>query len=106
VICIGCNKEYVRRGFFQKYCSYTCKRISRRYKNHIAVYNKHHCSVPKGWVIHHIDFSCDNNDINNLIALPRMFHRHVHDNNIKDRQEIERLIDLVNQNEFNQYLLK
>ena len=34
--------------------------------------------VPVGFEIHHIDFNRENNDISNLVALPKKVHRDYH----------------------------
>lgn len=34
--------------------------------------------LPKGFVIHHIDFDRNNNSIDNLVALPEELHREYH----------------------------
>lgn len=34
--------------------------------------------IPKGFEVHHIDFDRSNNDINNLVALPKGLHRDYH----------------------------
>jgi len=45
---------------------------------HQAVYRSHYPGYDKRYHIHHIDHDKLNNDISNLIALPRMLHWHVH----------------------------
>lgn len=34
--------------------------------------------VPKDFEVHHIDFNRENNDINNLVALPKKLHNQYH----------------------------
>ena len=34
--------------------------------------------IPKGFDVHHLDFNRDNNDISNLVALPRDLHAKFH----------------------------
>lgn len=34
--------------------------------------------IPKGYEIHHIDFNKKNNDIDNLVMLPKKLHRKLH----------------------------
>lgn len=46
--------------------------------DHINVYIKHFGTIPENYHVHHIDNNHDNNDPNNLIALPRSFHRNLH----------------------------
>ena len=46
------------------------------YKN---VYAKHYnIKIPKGFEIHHIDFNRKNNNIDNLLLLPKYLHRDYH----------------------------
>ena len=42
------------------------------YENYYGV------KIPKGYEIHHIDLNHENNDINNLVSLPRKLHRKLH----------------------------
>lgn len=39
---------------------------------------EHKVKVPKSYEIHHIDFNHDNNDILNLVALPKKLHKELH----------------------------
>ena len=45
---------------------------------HKAVYLECFGKIPKGYVIHHIDGNRFNNKANNLIAIPRRFHKKLH----------------------------
>lgn len=36
------------------------------------------CKIPKGWHIHHIDLDRNNNEINNLVAIPKKLHEEFH----------------------------
>jgi hypothetical protein len=38
----------------------------------------HHLKLPINWQIHHIDFNHKNNDIRNLLALPKSLHIQYH----------------------------
>lgn len=38
----------------------------------------YHINLPKDYDIHHIDFNHDNNNVKNLIALPRDLHSQLH----------------------------
>ena len=40
--------------------------------------NYYDVKIPKGYEIHHIDLNHENNDINNLVSLPRKLHRKLH----------------------------
>lgn len=45
---------------------------------HRVVYEKVYGKIPKTWHVHHIDENKFNNDINNLIAIPKKLHEAVH----------------------------
>jgi len=45
---------------------------------HKFIYEKANGPVPEGYDIHHIDFDRHNNDISNLIAIPRQQHKKYH----------------------------
>lgn len=66
---------------------------------HRLIYEQHHGSILRGWVIHHIDGVKTNNHIDNLIALPQKFHGKLcfwirgRDHRY-NRQEIESLMDM------------
>tara|TARA_R100000315_G_C5104373_1_gene59737 strand:+ start:150 stop:362 length:213 start_codon:yes stop_codon:yes gene_type:complete len=62
--------------------------------NYRALYIKNVSAIPKGWDIHHIDFNHDNNDIKNLIAVPKIVHTVIHQCGYTPRKEIENLIKL------------
>lgn len=49
-----------------------------RKRLHIYVWEKHNGPVPEGFHIHHIDHDTSNNDIENLIALPKSEHLKLH----------------------------
>ena len=45
------------------------------------LYEQHHnLEIPKEFDVHHIDWNHDNNDIDNLIAIPKEIHKLVHSN--------------------------
>lgn len=47
--------------------------------SYTKTYEKHHnIKIPKGFEIHHIDANRNNNNIDNLIMLPKEFHRALH----------------------------
>ena len=46
---------------------------------HKFIYESVNGPVPEGYTIHHIDFDKNNNDISNLIALPKKQHKKFHD---------------------------
>lgn len=45
---------------------------------HIYVWEKHNGKIPEGYHVHHIDHNTDNNEIDNLIALPSHEHLAYH----------------------------
>lgn len=46
---------------------------------HREIYKKHWGLIPKGWVVHHINFVKTDNDPMNLIAMPEKLHGQLHD---------------------------
>lgn len=48
--------------------------------------------------IHHIDWNHNNNDIENLIAVPKLVHTIIHQHGYLNREEINNLIDIYNKN--------
>ena len=65
--------------------------------NYRKLYTKNIGLIPKNWDIHHIDFNHDNNNLDNLIAVPKKVHTVIHQTGYLERQEIEKLILLYNQ---------
>ena len=67
-------------------------------ENHIRKYRMlyidQHGNIPEDWEIHHIDFNHNNNDIKNLIAVPKIVHVTIHKCGLCSRAEIERMIDI------------
>lgn len=48
-------------------------------KNYRKIYEaKCNIKIPKGYEIHHIDFNRENNDISNLVMLPKKLHQEYH----------------------------
>jgi hypothetical protein len=61
--------------------------------NHKKLYESIHGKVKNGWDVHHIDWNRENNDINNLIAIPKKLHQLTHKYwGYVDREEYERLL--------------
>lgn len=53
--------------------------MGRQIKNYRKIYEKYFdIKIPKDYEIHHIDFNHENNDIDNLIMLPRELHQSYH----------------------------
>ena len=64
--------------------------------NYRKLYSNKVCEIPKNWDIHHIDFNHDNNNLNNLIAVPKKVHTVIHQTGYLNRDEIKSLIELYN----------
>jgi hypothetical protein len=48
-------------------------------ENYKKIYEKYcNIKIPKGYDIHHIDCDHNNNDINNLVMLPKKLHNEYH----------------------------
>jgi len=45
---------------------------------HRYIYKKHYNNIPKGYIIHHIDFNKDNNNISNLQSMTSSDHKSLH----------------------------
>ena len=41
---------------------------------HHIVWEQHHEPLPKGWIVHHLNGTRDDNRIENLVAMPRKLH--------------------------------
>lgn len=67
--------------------------------------------IPKGYVIHHIDFDRTNNHIRNLVMLPKDLHREYHETNnlvslIDIHLELTSVIDKGNGiNSYSKYII-
>jgi hypothetical protein len=71
--------------------------------HHKRLYESVHGKVLKGWDIHHIDWNHENNDINNLIAVPKRIHWLVHKYlGYVNREELETLLDVFKKSRFPQ----
>lgn len=62
-------------------------------KNYRKLYESVHGKIVNGWEIHHIDFNHDNNDIENLISVPKEVHVMIHQCGFMDREEINHYIN-------------
>jgi hypothetical protein len=47
--------------------------------NYRKLYSDEICKVPDNFDIHHLDFNHENNDIGNLLMLPRKLHQRFHE---------------------------
>lgn len=60
---------------------------------HRLIYTMAHGFIPEGYVVHHLDHSKTNNDIDNLIAVPEAVHQAIHSYDwILDRRDIHILL--------------
>jgi len=66
--------------------------------NYRNLYEKHYGKIPNNWDIHHIDFNHNNNDIKNLIAVPKLVHMVIHHSGYLPKDEIENLIQIYEDN--------
>ena len=62
------------------------------------MYEKNIGTIPDKWEVHHIDFNHDNNNLDNLIAVPSMVHMVIHHSGFIPRDEIENLIQIYEDN--------
>lgn len=71
--------EFTENG---KYTISKHKHTGHLYVNGIAlhrlVYEKHYGKIPKGMIVHHIDFNKENNDIDNLELMTIDEHNKIH----------------------------
>lgn len=78
-----------RRDGYINSAGYKVKMINRRlWLEHHLVWLKENTLglffIPKGWIIHHIDFNKLNNQFINLMLLPRKVHTSIH---MRDRYD-------------------
>ena len=52
----------------------------------------HNTKLSKDYDVHHIDWNHNNNNIDNLIAIPRTVHKIIHKHGFMDRNEINKLV--------------
>ena len=62
--------------------------------NYRKLYEKNISVIPDNWEVHHIDFNHENNQLDNLIAIPSMVHMIIHQSGFIPRDEIENLIQI------------
>tara|TARA_R100001244_G_scaffold46088_1_gene41332 strand:+ start:3923 stop:4138 length:216 start_codon:yes stop_codon:yes gene_type:complete len=62
------------------------------------LYEKHINKIPKDWDVHHIDFNHNNNKLENLISIPKVIHKIIHQYGFIPKDEIENLIQIFNEN--------
>ena len=78
IVCfLGKEYELVGKYYFEK--NTTNKSRKKAKQLHKAVWEHYHGQeVPRGYHIHHIDFNCLNNDINNLVCIEAKKHLSLH----------------------------
>jgi hypothetical protein len=52
-------------------CVYLYDGANKRIRRPKKIYEDKHGEIPKGWILYHLDQNKHNDDINNLIAMPR-----------------------------------
>jgi len=63
-------------------------------REHIFIWERaHNKSLPKGWIVHHLNGIKTDNRINNLVALPEQKHRLILQAKAKRIQELEALLN-------------
>lgn len=67
--------------------------------NYRKKYELHHnIKLTKDYDVHHIDWNHQNDDIDNLIHIPRLAHVVIHQTGYLNREEINNLVELYNKN--------
>lgn len=68
------NVSLAEKGYFFKE-----KGMAEDSKNYREKFEKHYgIEIPQGFEVHHIDLNHDNNDVKNLMILPKWLHRQYH----------------------------
>jgi len=73
-------------------CAYLYSGANQRVRRPKKLYEDAHGVIPKGWVIYHLDRDKDNDDLDNLIAIPRAVLLKINNNRIGD-YEIKKAIE-------------
>ena len=79
--------------------------IENHIKKYRSLYIDEHGLIPEDWEIHHIDYNHNNNDIQNLIAVPKIVHVTIHKCGLCSRDEIERMIEIYKISTLDEILL-
>jgi hypothetical protein len=67
--------------------------------NYRKKYELHHnIKLAKDYDVHHIDWNHQNDDIDNLIHIPKLVHVVIHQTGYLNREEINNLVELYNKN--------
>lgn len=74
--------------------------------SHRKVYKDSWGSIPKRWEIHHLDIDEENNEPDNLVAIPKSFHLKYHfaRNFIKGATDIDRINSMAHYGNLKTYI--
>lgn len=60
---------------------------TNRYRpEHVLVWEKKHGTIPRGWVVHHLNHVRTDNRLSNLIAMTRSQHTKLHEEHNRAHQ--------------------
>jgi hypothetical protein len=75
-------------------CVYLYDGINKRVRRPKKLYEEAHGEIPKGWIIYHLDGDKDNDDLDNLIAIPRAVLVNINANRINaNYYEIKKAVE-------------
>lgn len=75
-------------------CVYLYEGINKRVRRPKKVYEDANEEAPKGWIIYHLDGDKDNDDLDNLIAIPRAVLVRINSNRMNaNYQEIKEAVE-------------
>jgi hypothetical protein len=84
-------------------CAYVYVGINKRVRRPRKIYEDAHGEIPKGWVLYHLDKNKHNDDLENLIAVPRALLVMINSNRINSNYyEIKKAIDFFLKNVSNE----
>lgn len=63
------------------------------YMKYRRLYEVIHGDIPDDWEVHHIDWNRKNNNIENLIAVPKAVHVAIHQSGFLDRDQIQKMVN-------------
>lgn len=69
-------------------------RNGKRVRLHVYVWEKMNGPLPDGWHVHHIDFDKNNNEPENLRAMPEEEHLSLHAQ-LADKEELRKRVDRI-----------
>lgn len=70
---VGDNHPSWKGGvqFFKNDCAYIYDGVNKRVRRPRKIYEEANGEIPKGWILYHIDKDRYNDNLDNLIAIPR-----------------------------------